>query len=131
MSFPRHGEIYPCDEGTILRPCPRSSPWMSLQLVIPGRLLSSVGPWAMGKTRKELRGIMWRRGLEYRPSLQWCSRSSPFFQCGPELRDQNSGDASRRKVSPRSRLGESLRSRLGPWSPQNRSGAKDAAKKTR
>jgi hypothetical protein len=41
MSFPRHGEIYPCDEGTISRPCPRSSPWMSLQLVIPGRLLSS------------------------------------------------------------------------------------------
>ena len=37
MSFLRHGEIYPCDEGTILRPCPRSSPWMSLQLVIPGR----------------------------------------------------------------------------------------------
>ena len=41
MSFPRHGEICPCDEGTISRPCPRSSPWMSLQLVIPGRLLSS------------------------------------------------------------------------------------------
>jgi hypothetical protein len=41
MSFLRHGEIYPCDEGTISRPCPRSSPWMSLQLVIPGRLLSS------------------------------------------------------------------------------------------
>jgi hypothetical protein len=41
MSFLRHGEIYPCDEGAILRPRPRSSPWMSLQLVIPGRLLSS------------------------------------------------------------------------------------------
>jgi hypothetical protein len=41
MSFLRHGEIYPCDEGTISRPCPRSSPWMSLQLVMPGRLLSS------------------------------------------------------------------------------------------
>ena len=41
MSFLRHGEIYPCDQGTISRPCPRSSPWMSLQLVIPGRLLSS------------------------------------------------------------------------------------------
>jgi len=41
MSFLRHGEIYPSDEGTILRPCPLSSPWMSLQLVIPGRLLSS------------------------------------------------------------------------------------------
>jgi hypothetical protein len=41
MSFLRHGEIYPCDEGTILRPCPRSSPWMSLQLVIPGGLLCS------------------------------------------------------------------------------------------
>jgi hypothetical protein len=41
MSFLRHREIYPCDEGTISRPCPRSSPWMSLQLVIPGRLLSS------------------------------------------------------------------------------------------
>ena len=41
MSFLRHGEIYPCDEGTISRSCPRSSPWMSLQLVIPGRLLSS------------------------------------------------------------------------------------------
>ena len=41
MSFLRHGEIYPCDEGTTSRPCPRSSPWMSLQLVIPGRLLSS------------------------------------------------------------------------------------------
>ena len=41
MSFLRHGEIYPCDEGTIWRPCPRSSPWMSLQLVIPGRVLSS------------------------------------------------------------------------------------------
>jgi hypothetical protein len=41
MSFLRHGEIYPCDEGTISRPCPRSSPWMSLQLVIPGRLLFS------------------------------------------------------------------------------------------
>jgi len=40
MSFLRHGEIYPCDEGTISRPCPRSSPWMSLQLVIPGRLPS-------------------------------------------------------------------------------------------
>ncbi len=22
MSFLRHGEIYPCDEGTISRPCP-------------------------------------------------------------------------------------------------------------
>jgi len=41
MSFLRHGEIYPCDEGAISRPRPRSSPWMSLQLVIPGRLLSS------------------------------------------------------------------------------------------
>jgi len=41
MSFLRHGEIYPCDEGTISRPCPRSSPWMSLQLVIPGGMLSS------------------------------------------------------------------------------------------
>jgi hypothetical protein len=41
MSFPRHGEIYPCDEGAILRPRPRSSPWMSLQLGIPGGLLSS------------------------------------------------------------------------------------------
>ena len=41
MSFLRHGEIYPCDEGTISQPCPRSSPWMSFQLVIPGRLLSS------------------------------------------------------------------------------------------
>ncbi len=41
MSFLRHGEIYPCDEGTISQPCPRSSPWMSLQLVIPGRLLCS------------------------------------------------------------------------------------------
>ena len=41
MSFLRHGEIYPCDEGTTSRPCPRSSPWMSLQLVIPGGLLFS------------------------------------------------------------------------------------------
>jgi len=41
MSFLRHKEIYPCDEGAISRPRPRSSPWMSLQLVIPGRLLSS------------------------------------------------------------------------------------------
>jgi hypothetical protein len=40
MSFLRHGEIYPCDEGAISRPRPRSSPWMSLQLVIPGRLPS-------------------------------------------------------------------------------------------
>ena len=47
MSFLRHGEIYPCDEGAISRP--RSSPWMSLQLAIPGRLLSSVGPWAHGQ----------------------------------------------------------------------------------
>jgi hypothetical protein len=41
MSFLRHTEIYPCDEGTISRTCPRFSPWMSLQLVIPRRLLSS------------------------------------------------------------------------------------------
>jgi len=41
MSFLRYGEIYPCDEGAISRPRPRSSPWMSLQLAIPGRLLSS------------------------------------------------------------------------------------------
>jgi hypothetical protein len=41
MSFPRHGEIYPCDEGTIRRPCPRPSRWMSLQPAIPGGLLSS------------------------------------------------------------------------------------------
>jgi hypothetical protein len=43
MSFLRHGEIYPCDEGAISRPPPRprSSPWMSLQLAIPNRLLSS------------------------------------------------------------------------------------------
>ncbi len=41
MSFLRHREIYPCDEGTILRSRPRSSPWMSLQLGIPGGLLSS------------------------------------------------------------------------------------------
>jgi hypothetical protein len=41
MSFLRHGEIYPCDQGAILRPRPRSSPWMSLQLGIPGGLLSS------------------------------------------------------------------------------------------
>ena len=40
MSFLRHGEIYPCDEGAISRPRPRSSPWMSLQLAIPGRLPS-------------------------------------------------------------------------------------------
>jgi hypothetical protein len=41
MSFLKHGEVYPCDEGTIARSCPRSSPWMSLQLGIPGGLLSS------------------------------------------------------------------------------------------
>ncbi len=41
MSFRRQGEIYPCDEGTIERPCPRPSRWMSLQPVIPGGLLSS------------------------------------------------------------------------------------------
>jgi len=47
MSFLRHAEIYPCDEGgscdggAISRPRPRSSPWMSLRLAIPGRLLSS------------------------------------------------------------------------------------------
>ena len=59
-------------------------------------------------TRKELRGIMWRRGLEYRPSLQWCSQSSPFFQCGPELRDQNSGDASPLKGEPAIPIGRVL-----------------------
>jgi hypothetical protein len=41
MSFPRRREIYPCDKGTVLRPCPRSSSWMSLQLGILGGLLSS------------------------------------------------------------------------------------------
>ena len=41
MSFLRHGEIYPWDEGTISRPCPRPSQWMSFQPVIPGGLLSS------------------------------------------------------------------------------------------
>jgi hypothetical protein len=41
MSFLRQGEIYPCDEGASLRSRPRSSPWMSLQLGIPGGLLSS------------------------------------------------------------------------------------------
>ncbi len=41
MSFPRHGEIYPGNEGTALRLRPGSSPWMSLQLVIPDGLLSS------------------------------------------------------------------------------------------
>jgi len=41
MSFLRHEEIYPCDEGASLRPRPRSSPWMSLRLGIPGGLLSS------------------------------------------------------------------------------------------
>ena len=41
MSLRRHGEIYPCDEGTALRLRPCSSPWMSLQLAIPGGLLSS------------------------------------------------------------------------------------------
>jgi hypothetical protein len=41
MSFLRHGEIYPCDEGTISRPCPRSSRWMSFQPAIPGGLFSS------------------------------------------------------------------------------------------
>ena len=41
MSFLRHGEIYPCAKGTISRPCPRPSRWMSFQLAIPGGLLSS------------------------------------------------------------------------------------------
>ncbi len=41
MSFLRHEEIDPCDEGATLRPRPRSSPWMSLQLGIPGEVLSS------------------------------------------------------------------------------------------
>src|SRR3974390_737976 len=41
MSFLRHGEIYPWDEGTISRPCPRPSQWMSFQPVIPGGLLCS------------------------------------------------------------------------------------------
>jgi len=41
MSFLRHGEIYPWDEGTISRPCPRPSQWMSFQPVIPDGLLSS------------------------------------------------------------------------------------------
>ena len=41
MSFLRHGEIYPCAKGTISRPCPRPSPWMSFQPVIPGGLLCS------------------------------------------------------------------------------------------
>ena len=41
MSFLRHGEIYPWHEGTISRPCPRPSQWMSFQPVIPGGLLCS------------------------------------------------------------------------------------------
>jgi hypothetical protein len=41
MSFLRHGEICPCDEGAISRPRPHSSPWMSLQPGIPGGVLSS------------------------------------------------------------------------------------------
>jgi hypothetical protein len=41
MSFSRHGETYPCAEGATSQPRPRSSPWMSLQLGIPGGLLSS------------------------------------------------------------------------------------------
>jgi len=41
MSFLRYGEIYPCGKGTISRPCPRPSRWMSFQLAIPGGLLSS------------------------------------------------------------------------------------------
>jgi hypothetical protein len=39
MSFLRYGEIYPCYEDTIWRPYNRSSPGMSLELVIPGRVL--------------------------------------------------------------------------------------------
>ena len=91
-----------------IRHSQRSSASMSSRRLFLGRLLSSVGPWAMGTTRKELRGIMWRRGLEYRPSLQWCSQSSPFFQCGPELRDQNSGDASPLKGEPAIPIGRVL-----------------------
>src|ERR1022692_3766239 len=41
MSFRRHGEIFPCDKDTTLRAVPCSSPWTSLQLVIPGGVLSS------------------------------------------------------------------------------------------
>ena len=56
MSFLRHGEIYPCDKGTISRPCPRPSPWMSFQPVIPGGLLSSARPWVHGQNAEGTQG---------------------------------------------------------------------------
>ncbi len=61
MSFLRHGEIYPWDEGTISRPCPRPSPWMSFQPVIPGGLLSS---------RARVRFTSRRHSAEHPPQCQ-------------------------------------------------------------
>ena len=62
MSFLRHGEIYPCEEGTISRPCPRSSPWMSLQLVIPGRLPS-------GRARFRFTSRSYTANVQSRPTM--------------------------------------------------------------
>jgi hypothetical protein len=63
MSFPRHGEIYPCDEGAIVRPHPRPSRWMSLQPVIPGGLLSS-------RARVRFTGRCHARSLRARKATQ-------------------------------------------------------------
>jgi hypothetical protein len=57
----------------------------------------AMGPWA--KRGRNLGDNEASGALRNRPSQQWCSLSSPFLQCGPEGRDQNSGDASRRKAS--------------------------------
>jgi len=70
---------------------------------------------------------MLRRGPKVQAEFAVVLNSSPFLQCGSELRDQNSGDADCREVSRRSRLGEFLRSRLGPVVSRNQPGANDAA----
>jgi hypothetical protein len=101
MSFLRHKQIYQSDEKVIL--CQERTAFgfapglivsMSLRPVIPWRVALQCGSDAIGQNDEGT----WRDNGVPRSAVvgRQCNgaQRSPFFQCGPELRGQNSGDAS-------------------------------------
>jgi hypothetical protein len=71
MSFLRHREIYPCDEGASLRSRPRSSPWMSLQLGIlagcsPAEPASASPSWSHAGKYQPRRAMLRQRTAQCR-----------------------------------------------------------------
>src|SRR5215469_14062832 len=101
--------------------------------VLEGRqVLSSVWPWVWAKRARNSM-TQWSGGDKGTGRVcNGAHERARFSSVAPRHVIRTVVTPAAKKASPRSRLGESLRSRLGPWSSSIlRPGAEDAAKETR